>query len=789
LSKFMPLPTGKRLGPYEILTPLGAGGMGEVYRARDSRLHRDVAIKVLPEHLAKDPQALARFEREVRAVAALSHPNILAIYDVGSDQGVNYAVTELLEGETIRSRLARGAIQCRKAIEIGVSIAEGLSAAHSKGILHRDLKPENIFLTANGHVKILDFGLAQWRPTNSSQNQTSAPTKTEPGTVMGTVGYMSPEQVRGGVADASSDIFSLGCVLYEIIAGRRAFARETAAQTMTAILEHHPPPLAESGKRIPPELDRIIARCLEKNSGERIQSARDLSYAFKDLLSAAEALPSAPRTRRFRHGPAVLVAAAFVVIVIAAGFYRLNWRDQPIGSLAVLPFVNAGGNPEMEYLGDGITESLINSLSQVPNLAVMSRNSVFNTKGRQNAQAAGQLLRVQAVLTGRVVQHGDNLSISAELIEVRNNRHLWGEQFNRRLVDILAVQEEISTEISEKLRFKLTGEEKKRLTKRYTQNTAAYQFYLKGRFYLNKKTPQGFDKAIEYFQRAVEADPNYAPAYSGLADSYNILGSYSYALVPPKEAWAKAKEAAEKAIRIDETLAAAHTSLAYGTFLYEWDWLKSEREFKHALELDSGSSFAFHWYSHYLVTMGRNKEALKAGQRALELDPLDLPINAHQGWYYLFVPPYHLAIEPLQKTIEMDSSFALAHWYLGLAYEQQGTFKDAIAEFEKAVSLTNGRPSLLALLGHAYAAANRRSEAQGILDQLGALSKEKYVASYPVAVLHVALGHKEEAFTGLEKAYDEHDSWLNLMKLDRRLDGLHSDPRFVDLLRRVNLAP
>ncbi|SPE32778.1 Serine/threonine protein kinase (fragment) [Candidatus Sulfopaludibacter sp. SbA6] len=348
-------------GCYEILAPIGAGGMGEVYRARDPRLGRDVAIKVLPEHLSKDPQALARFDREARAVAALSHPNILAIYDVGSEQGVAYTVTELLEGETLRSRIGRGALPWRKAVEIGAPIAEGLSAAHSRGIVHRDLKPENVFLTADGRVKVLDFGLARWTTPKAPQDDTSVPTETYPGTVMGTVGYMSPEQVRGTVAEAPSDIFSFGCVLYEMLAGRRAFARETAAQTMTAILERDPLPLADSGKQIPQEVDRIVARCLEKNPGGRIQSARDLSFALKDVLSGSG--HPAAISFRARRKPVASIAAALVLLLCAAGLY-VSRSGKPSDSIAILPFINASGNPDMEYLSDGITESLINSLSQ-----------------------------------------------------------------------------------------------------------------------------------------------------------------------------------------------------------------------------------------------------------------------------------------------------------------------------------------------------------------------------------------------------------------------------------------
>jgi TolB-like protein/Tfp pilus assembly protein PilF len=500
---------------------------------------------------------------------------------------------------------------------------------------------------------------------------------------------------------------------------------------------------------------------------------------------------------RFPFSPRIAAAVAALVVLAASIAWWLYRPAKPAESLAVLPFVNAGGNPEMEYLSDGITESLINTLSQVPSLAVKSRNSVFRYKGREtDAQAAGEALKVQAVLTGRVVQRGDSLSVSAELIEVRSNRHLWGEQFNRKLADILSMQEEISTQISEKLRLKLTGEQKKRLAKRYTENAEAYQLYLQGRYYWNKKTPLGFNKGIEYFQRAIDTDPSYAPAYAALANLYYNMANYNFALMPPKEAWVKAKAAAERAIQIDDSLAAAHASLALLAYQWEWDWPKAEREFQRALALDPGSSTTYeptpastnHWYSHFLMTVGRTRESFAAGRRAMELDPVDLAINAHQGWYYLWTAPHEQAIEPLKKTIEMAPEFAVSLWYLGLAYEQKGAFQDAIAQFQTCVRVTGGRPAMVALLGHAFGAANQAIEARTILRQLEQRSKQEYVPSYPVAAIYAALGDKNEALARLEKAYDERDSWMDYLGLDPRLDGLRSDPRFANLLHRMNLA-
>ncbi|MBI3697620.1 MAG: protein kinase [Acidobacteria bacterium] len=561
----MPLPAGMRLGPYEILAPIGAGGMGEVYRARDSRLGREVAIKVLPEHLAQDPQALARFEREAKAVAALSHHNILAIHDVGREQGVSYAVTELLEGDTLRSGLDRGPLPWRKAVEIGVAVAEGLSAAHAKGIIHRDLKPGNIFLTSDGRVKVLDFGLARFNPPSAAQSEPVAQTATEAGTVMGTPGYMSPEQVRGVPVGPGSDIFSLGCVLYEMVSGRRAFSGKTPVETLSAVLKDHPAELASSGKQIPLELDRLISHCLEKNPEERFQSARDLAFDMKSILGGSGvASPPAP--------------------------------GKALDSIAVLPFANASREPDAEYLSDGITESIINSLAQIAQLRVMPRSTVFRYKGQEvDPQAVGRELNARMVLTGRVILRGETLVVGMELVDVAQGSQLWGERYNRKLADIFAVEEEIARKISESLRMRLSGEEKKRLAKRFTENTEAYQLYLKGRHYWVKRTPDSMKKGIEYFQQAIEKDPGYALAYAGVADCYSILSTYG--AVSPREGWAKAKAAAAAAVALDPELAEGHTSLAFIRGFADWDWVAAEEECRRAIELNPAYWVAPYWYA------------------------------------------------------------------------------------------------------------------------------------------------------------------------------------------------
>ena len=794
----MPLAAGARLGPYEVSGSIGAGGMGEVYRARDPRLGRDVAIKVLPPHLASDPDSLARFEREARAVASLSHPNILAIYDVGSDGGLTYAVMELLEGETLRSRLDRGALPWRDAAEIAAEIADGLATAHAKGIVHRDLKPENIFLTTDGRPKVLDFGLALHSLTGPAETETIPATRTVAGNIMGTVGYMSPEQVRGQTAGAPSDMFSFGCVLYEMVAGQRAFARETAAQTMTAILEQPPPPFANTNAPPPPALERVIGRCLEKDPGARMHSARDLAVTLRNIARGSNGTGAVPSRSRSRLGRKSILRAALLVPVAAAlfTFYYRSPSGSP-NSIAILPFTNASGNPDLEYLSDGITEGLINSLAQAPKLNVMSRNAVFRYKGREiDARDAGRELEVAAVLSGRVVQRGDNLSITADLIDVETNHQLWGDRFEGTTRDILSVQERISTAISQKLQLQLTSQQKERIAKHYTENTEAYQLYLRGRYYWNKKNADGFYKGIEYFQKAIDLDPDFAPAYAAIAACYTNLANYNFALIAPREAWIRAKTAATRAIQIDDTLAAGHAALAIVTYQWEWDWPGAEREFQRAIALDPGSASTYeptpsstlHWYSHFLMTMRRTQESFQTGRHALDLEPLDLANNAHQGWYYLWTRDYDLAVEPLKKAIALSPNFPVSQWYLGLVYEQKGMYKEAIDQFQNSVRITGGLPSMLARLGHAYAAAGRQTEAEAILDQLRALSKQNYVPSYPVAAIYAALGRKDEAFTWLERAYDERDSWMVCLPLDPRLDSLRSDARFALLLQRIDLS-
>jgi serine/threonine protein kinase len=609
--------------------------MGEVYRARDSRLDRDVAIKVLPEHLSSDPEALARFEREAKAVAALSHPNILAIHDFGVEHGISFAVTELLEGETLRSRIRDSGLPWRKAVEIASEVAEGLSAAHSKGIIHRDVKPENIFLTAEGRVKVLDFGLARQMLGTAAVPETTTPTATEPGLIMGTIGYMSPEQLRGAWLDAPSDVFSLGCVLYEMVTGRRAFGRATAVETLAAILKEEPAEWGIPAGAAPLELRRLIGHCLEKNPLERFQSVRDLAFNLRSLGSEA-------------------------TIAVPAE------SSEVIDSLAVLPFANASGDPDTEYLSDGITESLINSLSQIPRLRVVPRSSAFRYKAQNvDPKKAGRQLKVQALLMGKVLQRGDALNVQAELVDVRREaQQLWGERFVRKGSDIFAVQDEIARQITEKLRLRLTGEERDRLIRRYTEDTEAYHLYLKGRYYWNKRTRENLKKGVGYFEQAIARDAGYALPYAGLADAYLVLCFFDGGL--PKDLLSKGKAAALRALEIDQDLPEAHAALGLIEVCLDRAWAAAENRYRNAIDTEGAYWLTHNHYALLLAAQGRFEEALGEVRRGNELEPLSLVVHHHLAWVSLLARRYKDTITTCRKALEMEPNFGLAYLWMGI---------------------------------------------------------------------------------------------------------------------------
>ena len=821
----MPLISGTRLGRYEVRTQIGAGGMGEVYLAQDMNLGRRVALKLLPSEFTNDENRVRRFQQEARAASALNHPNILTIHEIGSENSTYFIATEYIEGRTLRAHMSGGQMNTSEVLDVATQVASALSAAHAARVVHRDIKPENVMLRSDRIVKVLDFGLAKL--TERETPDTEAPTlvNTDAGVVMGTARYMSPEQVRGLAVDARTDVWSLGVVIHEMLTGHVPFAGETASDVIAAVLEREPQPLESRGEEIPLELKRIVSKALRKDCEERYQTIRDMLVDLKSLKQeleleaklkrstqsqshAVQATPTsieqtttvkhetaAPTSsaeyvvgeiKRHKLGLGIVLVILFAVTVFAYFVYFGRGGKEAITSIAVLPFVNASNNPDAEYLSDGISESLINTLSQVPNLRVVPRSTVFRYKGRDiDPQTVGRELGVRAVLTGKLVQRGDTLSIQTELVDVTEGSQLWGEQYNRKLADLLAVQEDISREISNKLRIRLSGEERKQLTKRYTDNTEAYQFYLKGRYYWNKRTAEDLKKGVDYFRKAIDLDPNYALAYTGLADSYNVLPIWTP--IETKDAYPKAKSAALKALEIDETLAEAHTSLAYALYRYDWDWPAAEREFKRAIELKPNYAIAHQWYSFYLSAMGRVEEAIAEIKRAQDLEPLSLFINSDVGWALYRARQYDQAIAQLRKTIEIDPTFGYSHYNLGLVYEKKGMYDAAIDEMRKAVDLSNGPQIILGSLGHSYAVAGKRAEALDVLDQLQEKAKREHVSAYFVALIYAGLGDKDQAFFWFDKACKDREWFMPRLKDDIRLDGIRSDPRFAELLRCVGL--
>jgi eukaryotic-like serine/threonine-protein kinase len=792
---------GQTISHYRILEQLGAGGMGIVYKAHDDRLDRPLALKLLPENLAQDPQALERFRREARAASALNHPGICTIYDIGEQDGRAFIAMEFIDGETLRSYIGGKPLPLDKILKLGIQIAEALDAAHAEGIIHRDIKPANIFVTKRGQAKVLDFGLAKLVPKGIAGGDADAggesPESTSiVGIISGTPSYMSPEQVRGDDLDARTDVFSLGLVLYEMATGRQAFGGGTGGAIIEAVLTRAPIAARSINPDIPPRLEEIIAKALHKNREQRYQHAADILADLQRLKRDTDS--GQPVRETDRTGQAESVPASTAGALSSAG----EPRSQPptpqtgtrraqrvskiIGSLAVLPFENVSRDPENEYLSDGITGTLINILATVPKLRVMAQSTVFRYKGREiDPQAVGRELNVRAVLTGRIMQSGGSLRIGTELVDVATGSQLWGAQFDRQPGDIFVIQDEISNEISGKLRLKLTGEEKKRLVRRHTQDAEAYRLYLQGRHHWNRWTEEGFYKAIGYFQKAVEKDPGYALAFTGIAESYVLLGWNSY--LPPKDAFPKGKAAAMKALELDPDLGEAHTPLAAALWLHDWQWQEAQAEFKRSLELNPTYPTGNHYYAECLMTMGRHAEAIARVKNSQELDPLSLIINVAIGWTFYMGRQHDQAVVQLLRTVELDPNYPMTHWILGLIYRVTGRYELAIAAGEKSVNMSGGSPLMRAALAHTYGKSGKTKEALQVLDELTELAKHKYVAPHFFAGIHIGLGENDRAIEYLEKSWDEHCHWLIYLHLDPSMDALRSDPRFQDLVKRVGL--
>jgi serine/threonine protein kinase/Flp pilus assembly protein TadD len=784
---------GEKIGHYKVQSSIGAGGMGEIYRASDTRLRRDVAIKILPESFVKDASAVERFMREAYAASALNHPNILTIFDIGEHEKTHFIATEFVEGETLRQKMQNSRLQLTEILEIAIQTADALVAAHEAGIIHRDVKPENIMIRRDGYVKVLDFGIAKLSENESPEFDADAETLvqsiTARGMILGTAFYMSPEQARGLKVDARSDVFSLGAMIYEMTARKLPFTGTTVADVIASILKSDPPKLSEIVGNLPPEFERIVAQALKKKRSERYQTMKKFG---EDLKHLRQRLAFETELQRIHiSNDAFAASRETVPLENATQIFpkpRRGRTRKAIDSLAVLPLVNSRADAETEYLSDGITECIINSLSKLPKLRVVPRSTVFRYKDRQaDLQQIGSELGVRAVFAGRIVQIGDSVVVNAELVDIANEAQIWGENYRRGMTDIFTLLDEIAEDISEKLKLKLSGEEKKKLAKRYTENSEAYQFYLKGRYFVtSKRTEEWIKKGIEYFQKAIDLDPSYALAYSGIAEAYGFLAS-STGGWRPHDAYPKAEAAALKALELDETLGEAHCSLGFSRLLYDWNFAEAEREFKRAIELSPNYPNSHDGLGFYLKAVGRHAEAIEKCKAAQRLDPLSPFAHVSLGYAYYFARNYDNAIEECRKALEMDKNSTFAHRNLGLAYLQQGKLGKAIEALGNAVKYSCGGLAFESYLGFAYAVAGKRNEAFEVLASLQDLDRERYVPAYNFAIIHAGLGDFDKAFEWFEQAQKERSGFLPFLKVEPVVDVLRKDSRFDRLLDKIGI--
>jgi len=733
---------GNIIGHYRIIEKIGAGGMGEVYLAQDTKLDRKVALKFLPLHMCQDAECRARFTREAQAAAKLNHPSIVTIHEVSEFSGRPFFAMENVEGQTLRDFGKGKELPFSRIIELAIQVCEGLAKAHTAGIVHRDIKPSNILIDQDGRAKIVDFGLAS---VHGSEHLTKT------GSTLGTIGYMSPELARGEEADARSDLFSFGVVLYELIAGRSPFKAESEVATIKNIVESVPEPLARYKNDVPDELQHIVSKALAKDKNLRYQHADDLRTDLKRIVGA-------PKTDLAKRPP----------------------------SIAVLPFINLSTDKEQEYFCDGMAEEIINALTQVKGLHVVARTSSFAFKDKHDdVREIGRKLNVETLLEGSVRQSGKRLRITAQLVNVSDGFHLWSETYDRTIEDIFFIQDDISLSIAGQLKITLLGKERVAMAGRHSRDVDAYSSYLQGRYFWNKRTEVGFQKGLDHFQRAVERDPTYALAHAGIADCFNLLGFYG--VISSMEAFPKAKSAAERALAIDDSLSEALSSLAFATMYHDWRWEEAETEFKRAITLSPGYATCHHWYSEFLLCMGRMDEAMTEANRALEFDPLSLIIRALRALALYFALQYDEAEKQCKNILDLDENFVPAHLFLGMIYTAKSMFDEAIMEFRCAISLFGRSSLMLGALGHAYAISGKQEEANRLFNELVHISEPVCVPSCYIAAMHADLGENDKAFEWLTRAFEEHDAWLVFLRVDPMWQTLRSDPRFIDLLRKMKL--
>ena len=779
----MPLQPGTVLGPYEIIDGIGAGGMGEVYRARDTRLNRTVAIKVLSDEAA-DAAARRRFQREAEAASALNHPHILAIHDTGDTGGRQFIVMELADGGTLREWLHAGRRTWRQIVEMLTGVADALAAAHAAGILHRDIKPENILVTASGYAKLSDFGIAKL--TSAAGAEAIAATATQvtwAGGLTGTLGYMAPEQLRGEPADIRSDIFSFGVLVYESVSGRRPFASRTEAAMIAAVLNDPAPALASVAPDIPAELSRLVAKTLEKDPARRYQSASELAIDLRRLQQASPAATEPQPAASTRRSRVIgLVAVLAVSAAAAGGYYQFRGPSAAIQSIAVLPIANATGDPAVEYLSDGVTDSIIAKLSEIPALKVMSHSAVFHYKGRDvDARTIGRELGVESVLIGRLVKRGDAFGFSLELVDARDASFIWGDQYDRPLGELPTLQREIPLDVSTKLRPRLGSAPLARLEKTHTENAEAYQLYLKGRYSWEKRTADGARQAIDFFDRAIELDPSYAQAYAGLADAY-LIGPGVPGLTE-QQARRRARDAATTALRLDAQLAEPHTALA-GVLLYDdWDLAGAEREYLRALELNPSCAECHHLYSRLLLILGRYPESLRESRKLLDLDPVSETPVGHLANHFLIARQFDAAIEQYREDRRRFPDASRNEEMADSLYFK-GRMPEAVDEYIAASAAKD--PDGAASLRKAYAQGGSSGFLRQRLAQFSAVAPAEQ-NRMAIAAYHVRLGEHEFALKILDEAYGAHASWLMLLHCDPSFDPLRRERRYMDLLRRVGL--